>query len=65
MQWQLLMHYICVISVIYQLAPMVAKKMGCNEKPVVIVVSPLVTLMDDQVKESALIILLLLPACIS
>ena len=39
-------------SLIYQLAPMVAKKMGRNENPVVIVVSPLVTLMEDQVKEA-------------
>ncbi|CAB1423608.1 unnamed protein product [Pleuronectes platessa] len=31
---------------------MVAKKMGHNENPVVIVVSPLVTLMEDQVKEA-------------
>jgi len=29
---------------------MVAKKMGRNENPVVIVVSPLVALMEDQVK---------------
>jgi len=27
------------------LAPMVAKKMGCNENPVVVVVSPFVALM--------------------
>ncbi|ROL52848.1 ATP-dependent DNA helicase Q-like 3 [Anabarilius grahami] len=39
-------------SLIYQLAPMVAKKMGCNENPVVIVVSPLVALMENQVKEA-------------
>ncbi|CAB1431581.1 unnamed protein product [Pleuronectes platessa] len=39
-------------SLIYQLAPMVAKKMGHNENPVVIVVSPLVSLMEDQVKEA-------------
>jgi len=39
-------------SLIYQLAPMVDKKMGRNENPVVIVVSPLVTLMEDQVKEA-------------
>ncbi|CAB1426615.1 unnamed protein product [Pleuronectes platessa] len=31
---------------------MVAKKMRHNENPVVIVVSPLVTLMEDQVKEA-------------
>ncbi|ROL28095.1 ATP-dependent DNA helicase Q-like 3 [Anabarilius grahami] len=39
-------------SLIYQLAPMVAKKMGRNENPVVIVVSPLVALMENQVKEA-------------
>ncbi|XP_062332384.1 putative ATP-dependent DNA helicase Q1 [Osmerus eperlanus] len=39
-------------SLIYQLAPMVAKKMGHNENPVAIVVSPLVALMEDQVKEA-------------
>ncbi|CAB1439752.1 unnamed protein product [Pleuronectes platessa] len=33
-------------------APMVAKKMGHNENPVVIVVSPLVALMEEQVKEA-------------
>ncbi|CAB1444836.1 unnamed protein product [Pleuronectes platessa] len=31
---------------------MVAKKMGYNENPVVIVVSPLVALTEDQVKEA-------------
>ncbi|CAB1431311.1 unnamed protein product [Pleuronectes platessa] len=31
---------------------MVAKKMGHNENPVVIVVTPLVALMEDQVKEA-------------
>ncbi|CAB1440828.1 unnamed protein product [Pleuronectes platessa] len=31
---------------------MVAKQMGHNENPVVIVVSPLVALMEDQVKEA-------------
>ncbi|CAB1432143.1 unnamed protein product [Pleuronectes platessa] len=31
---------------------MVAKKMGHNDNPVVIVVSPLVALMEDQVKEA-------------
>jgi len=49
-------------SLIYQLALMITKKMGCNENHVVIVVSSLVTLMEDQVKEATLIILLLLPA---
>ncbi|XP_076146136.1 putative ATP-dependent DNA helicase Q1 [Alosa pseudoharengus] len=39
-------------SLIYQLAPLVAKKMGHNENPLVIVVSPLVALMEDQVKEA-------------
>jgi len=46
-------------SLIYQLASMVANKMGCNENPVVVVVFPLVALMEDQVKEATLIILLL------
>ncbi|ROK23451.1 ATP-dependent DNA helicase Q-like 3 [Anabarilius grahami] len=39
-------------SLIYRLAPMVAKKMGRNENPAVIVVSPLVTLMENQVIEA-------------
>jgi len=34
-------------SLIYQLSPMVAKKMGRNEMPVVLVVSPLVALMEE------------------
>ncbi|KAG1966937.1 tripartite motif-containing protein [Pimephales promelas] len=38
-------------SVTYQLALTVAKKMGRNEKPVVVVVSPLVALMEDQCKD--------------
>jgi len=40
---------------------MVTKKMGLDENPVV---SPLVALMEDQVKEATLIILLLLPVCV-
>jgi len=39
---------------------MVAKKMGRNENPVVVVVSPLVALMEDQVKAT---LILLLPLC--
>ena len=50
-------------SLIYQLTPMVAKKMGRNENPVVIVVSPLVALMECFII-TLLITLLLLPACV-
>ena len=39
-------------SLIYQLAPMVSKKLGHKENPVVIVVSSLFALMEDQVKEA-------------
>ena len=39
-------------SLIYQLAPLVGKKLGLSETPVVIVVSPLLALMDDQIKEA-------------
>jgi len=46
-------------SLIYQLVSMVAKKMGCNENPVVICGFSFVALMEDQVKEATLIILLL------
>jgi len=42
-------------SVTYQLAPIVAKKMGCNEKLVVVVVSPLVK--EYQVKELATLVI--------
>jgi len=47
-------------SLFYQLALTVSKKMGRNENPVVVVVSHLVALMEDQVKEATLTILLLL-----
>ncbi|KAK7912488.1 hypothetical protein WMY93_012699 [Mugilogobius chulae] len=40
-------------SLIYQLAPLVAKKMDTNSNPVVVVVSPLVALMEQQVKEAS------------
>ena len=39
-------------SLIYQLAPLVAKEMGFSQTPVVAVVSPLTALMEDQVKEA-------------
>ncbi|XP_078581267.1 putative ATP-dependent DNA helicase RecS [Branchiostoma floridae x Branchiostoma japonicum] len=39
-------------SLIYQIAPLVWKKLG-RANPIVIVVSPLVALMEDQVRESA------------
>ena len=39
-------------SLIYQLAPLVLEEMG-QEKPIIIVVSPLVALMEDQIKEAA------------
>lgn len=39
-------------SLIYQLAPLVAKAMGLSETPVVVVVSPLIALMEDQVQEA-------------
>ena len=39
-------------SLIYQLAPLVTKKMFPDCNPIYIVVSPLVALMEDQVKEA-------------
>lgn len=38
-------------SLIYQLALLIGKKMGLSENPVAIVVSPLVALMEEQVRE--------------
>lgn len=40
-------------SLIYQLASLVAKRMELSENPLVIIVSPLIALMDDQVKEAS------------
>jgi len=39
-------------SLIYQLAPLIDKKMGLSENPVAIVVSLLVALMEEQVREA-------------
>lgn len=39
-------------SVICQLAPLVDKLMRLSENPLVVVVSPLIALMEDQVKEA-------------
>uniref|UniRef100_A0A8C6LNV6 Helicase ATP-binding domain-containing protein n=1 Tax=Nothobranchius furzeri TaxID=105023 RepID=A0A8C6LNV6_NOTFU len=39
-------------SLIYQLAPVVAKRMGLSENPLVVIVSLLIALMEDQVKEA-------------
>ena len=39
-------------SLIYQLAPLVAKRMGLSENPLVVIVSPLIALMEDQVNEA-------------
>ena len=39
-------------SLIYQLAPLVAKEMGTRPNPILIVVSPLVALIADQIKEA-------------
>ncbi|XP_055053684.2 ATP-dependent DNA helicase RecQ-like [Misgurnus anguillicaudatus] len=39
-------------SVIYQLAPLVGKRMGLSHNPLVVVVSPLIALMEDQLKEA-------------
>ncbi|XP_060767264.1 putative ATP-dependent DNA helicase Q1 [Neoarius graeffei] len=39
-------------SLIYQLAPLVAKSMGLSENPIVVVVSPLIALMENQVREA-------------
>ena len=39
-------------SLIYQLAPLVGKKLGLSECPVVVVVSPLVALMKEQIREA-------------
>lgn len=44
-------------SLIYQLAPLVAKKLGkpnANANPVVVVVSPLLALIEDQIKEAGI-----------
>lgn len=38
-------------SLIYQLAPLVSKKLG-RQKPVVVVVSPLTALIEDQIREA-------------
>ena len=39
-------------SLIYQIAPLVAKKLGLFENPLLIVVSPLLALMQDQIREA-------------
>ncbi|XP_063043616.1 ATP-dependent DNA helicase RecQ-like [Engraulis encrasicolus] len=39
-------------SLIYQLAPLVGRRMGLLHKPLVVIVSPLLALMDDQVQEA-------------
>ena len=39
-------------SLIYQLAPLVGKKLGLSENPLVVVVSPLLALMEDQIREA-------------
>lgn len=39
-------------SLIYQLAPLVTKVMGVSETPVVAVVSPLIALVEDQIKDA-------------
>ena len=39
-------------SLIYQIAPLVAKELGTKPNPIVIVVSPLVALVEDQIKEA-------------
>lgn len=39
-------------SLIYQLAPLVGRRMGLYNNPLVVVVSPLLALMDDQVQEA-------------
>ena len=39
-------------SLIYQLAPLVAKELGMKPKPILIVVSPLTALVADQIKEA-------------
>ena len=39
-------------SLIYQLAPLVVKKMGKVKNPIIVVVSPLVALMEDQIREA-------------
>lgn len=40
-------------SLIYQLAPLVVKEMGSIKTPVIVVVSPLIALIEDQIKEAA------------
>ncbi len=39
-------------SLIYQLAPLIVKKIGRIQNPIGIVVSPLIALIDDQIKEA-------------
>ena len=39
-------------SLIYQLAPLVAKKLGQVKNPIVVVVSPLTALIEDQIREA-------------
>ncbi len=39
-------------SLIYQLSPIISEKLG-RPKVIIVIVSPLVALMDDQVKEAA------------
>lgn len=38
-------------SLIYQMAPMVVKQLGLCTKPIILVISPLVSLMQDQVNQ--------------
>lgn len=39
-------------SLIYQMAPLVVKEMGRVQDPVVIIVSPLIALVEDQIREA-------------
>ena len=39
-------------SLIFQLAPLVGKKLAASENPMIVVISPLVALMQEQVREA-------------
>ena len=39
-------------SLIYQMAPLVVKEMGLVQHPIVIIVSPLIALIEDQIREA-------------
>lgn len=42
-------------SLIYQIAPLVVKEMGGHPEPIVIIISPLIALIEDQIREAGLL----------